>query len=344
MVNDPDPPRKPDRKTYRNTKKDFGVLEVAATSARHLGLVAPHVLVDRRNPEPQIHAVYGGLFVPSWEMTGETLLSLPHIETDLVRHISLDLPSPEVFGYDYDQSAQPYHLEVWVEKSTQNDVLEPICRALHANFVPSVGMQSITSAVRMLLRLDHLRRVSGDKPVRIFYISDFDPAGLIMPVSMARQIEFYLDHYAPGADIKLNPIVLTKQQVIDYALPRIPIEDEDVRKGNFEDRHGEGRVELDALDALHPGALERIVREAVDPYRDKDLEDAFADTAKEAQQLAAYKEHKQEEMAEQRVYTCEVCQATFTPAKSDCWYCSKKCKEKAKWQRQKAKLQRKKPR
>jgi hypothetical protein len=139
----------------------------------------------------------------------------------------------------------------------------------------------------LLQRVSELRRVCKEgKLARVFYISDFDPAGDGMPVAVARQIEFWIRDYAPGADIKLQPLALTREQVIGYALPRIPIKDTDERKGRFEERYGEGAVELDALEALYPGELARLVREAIESYRDLTLEERLDEVAEEAQDTA----------------------------------------------------------
>src|SRR5262249_51819997 len=159
------------------------------------------------------------------------------------------------YGYDYAAADQPYLVEIWVEKSTMNDVLEPLCGQLSVNLVTSLGFQSMTAAVNLLQRAARL--AAAGRPCRVFYISDYDPAGDGMPVAVARQIEFWLSQYAPGADIKLTPLVLTREQVVAYDLPRTPIKESDRRRANFEALHGEGAVELDALEALHPGELRR---------------------------------------------------------------------------------------
>ncbi|GAI24958.1 unnamed protein product, partial [marine sediment metagenome] len=71
---------------------------------------------------------------------------------------------------DYNvQKLQPYHLEVWIEKSTMNDELNPLCRKFHANFVYGIGQESITRVYELIDRL-----IESEKPVRILYISDFD--------------------------------------------------------------------------------------------------------------------------------------------------------------------------
>ena len=90
-----------------------------------------------------------------------------------------------------------------------------------------------------------LKRVAtAGKPARIFYISDFDGAGEGMPVQVARQAEFWLPTYAPGADVKLTPVALTAEQVRYYQLPRTPIKEGDLTKQGFEERHGGGATEL----------------------------------------------------------------------------------------------------
>jgi hypothetical protein len=74
-----------------------------------------------------------------------------------------------------------------------------------------------------------------------------------------------IETFAPGANVKLDPLVLTPRQVSEYGLPRTPIKESDRRKAGFEAVHGEGAVELDALEALYPGQLSHIVEEAIVP-------------------------------------------------------------------------------
>jgi hypothetical protein len=121
--------------------------------------------------------------------------------------------------------------------------------------------------------LDLIRRVEqADRPARIFYVSDFDPAGYGMPISVARKIEFLIDQLELDMDIRLEPIALTQAQVVQHQLPRTPIKDTELRRGNFEAIHGQGAVELDALEALYPGTLRDIVREYLDRYYDHDID------------------------------------------------------------------------
>lgn len=276
-------PRRHDGKPYENTESCWNYLCDAGKAARYLGLIAPDAFEDHRNPAPQITVEYSHAYEePAWTADAPWW-ELPSIHADLAGDISLEIPGPQVTGYGYSQEDQPYHLELWVEKSTMDDVLLPICQRYGANLVTSLGFQSITSVKDLLLRISE-----ADKPARIFYISDFDPAGDGMPVAVARQAEYWLDRYAPGADIKLTPLTMTLEQVQRYRLPRKPVKDTDRRKLGFEELYGEGQVELDALEALHPGELARIVRQAIQPYRDENLRQRLAEAEAEAAVSAAF--------------------------------------------------------
>lgn len=245
----------PNGKPYENTERCWGFLAVAAKSARYLELVDPAAFVDRRNPDPVIYAPER--HEPWVEVKRPELwerVELPDLP---------DLPRIQLFDWG---SEQAYHIEVWCEKSTMNDVLLPLCRDYGANLVTGVGEMSITSTMQLVTE-----RMNPDKPTRVFYVSDFDPAGQSMPVAVARKVEYFIRSSEDDLDLRLFPLVLTVDQVREYQLPRTPIKDSERRKGGFVDRFGAGAVELDALEALHPGTLAQILQSAMDEYHDHAL-------------------------------------------------------------------------
>lgn len=263
---------------YTNTQECWDRLTKAAATARAMELVDPTSLVDRRNappvlnppdprPAPEPHREHW--WAPDWDV--------PAIDTGLNADLGHTIEPPWVHGYDYAPEDQPVLVELWIEKSTMNDILLPLCEELGVNLVASVGFQSITNAVDLLRRAHQ-----ANKRCRVLYVSDFDPAGHQMPVAVSRQIEFWAERFAPGADLKITPVALTGEQIRTFDLPRVPIKASDRRRASFESRHGDGAVELDALEALHPGELARIIREAVTPYRDASLSGRLADTSREA--------------------------------------------------------------
>lgn len=272
---------------YENTERHADMLYRTGSKARDLDLVDPLALDDRRNPEPIVN-VEPRLFVepePSWSWTPPEPWDVPTDLDDLDELATLprfDTGGVTVDGgYSYDPGDAPVLVEVWIEKTTMDDVLVPLCRNLSVNLVRFAGFGSEIAVARLLRRI-----ASYDKPARILYVSDFDPAGDAMHVAVARTIEFYRPKLAPDADIALQRIVLTREQVEQYELPRIPIKDDDRRKANFEAANGIGAVELDALEALHPGELRRIVRAAIEPYLDPGLRGRLRDAETEASRVA----------------------------------------------------------
>jgi hypothetical protein len=77
---------------------------------------------------------------------------------------SLSLSAPTI--------VQRYQVEIWCEKSTMNDVLMPLGRGYGVNIVTGVGEMSTTMCEALVNRA-----LASDRPVRILYLSDFDPAG-----------------------------------------------------------------------------------------------------------------------------------------------------------------------
>jgi len=268
LVTDPNS-KKYDGTPYENTDNDWSYLLATSKYARYLGLIDPFAFEDRRNPDPCLrggalsYSEPGIYFDEAWDNW-----QLPTINTDLGSGVNWTIPNPGVYGYDYEGvNDQPYNLEVWVEKTTLESDIKPVCDQLGITYLAGPGFQSITRIVGMIRRAK-----TYGKPTVIFYISDFDPAGDAMPVAVARQIEYWTNELEANINIKLQPIVLTRDQVVNYDLPRIPIKSSDLRRQNFEDRRGEGAVELDALEALYPGEIAKVLKEAAEPYRDQKLE------------------------------------------------------------------------
>lgn len=283
-----DPPvKKPDGTDYENTEKCWDGLNTASLGARYTEVIGSDSFVDRRNPDPEIFHRVSNEPEPetliaegsSWFQYGlpsvPELKDLPDSLPDLPGYFATDLPVV---------TEQPILTEIFCEKTTMNDVLIPICEEYGVNFVAGMGELSAIACYNFLKRCN-----ATGKPGRILYISDFDPAGIGMPVAVARKIEWYQRTFPEfgDLDVRLEPIALTAEQVAEYKLPRIPVKDSDRRKNRFEMVWGEGQVELDALEALHPGELARIVTEAILEYHDPDRR---RETVKAYQEFETYLE------------------------------------------------------
>lgn len=242
---------------YENTERCWDYLGEASKKARYLEMVDPAAFVDRRNPDPRIYR--------EWHDSTPSI----YVEDDWEGLDDIQLPEfPDIPDYSIDDfyADQRYHLEIWCEKSTMDDILDPLGRRYGVNIQTGVGEMSITSVCELS------QRFRTDKPSRILYISDFDPAGQSMPVAASRKAEYFVNKMGrEGYNVRLFPLVMTIDQVQQYQLPRTPIKDGERRAGAFEERYGEGAVELDALEALYPGELERILVDTIAHYYDGTL-------------------------------------------------------------------------
>jgi hypothetical protein len=165
-----DPPiLKPDGMPYENTDRDWILLQDASKAARCLGLVPADAITDARNPDAWVPmGFYDHLFRSQPEVSWDALQpywALPHLPS-FTSHFWAPFPTPMVTGYDYNDAAQPFHVEVWVEKSTVNDILDPLARGLFFVLSPAVGFTSITRTIDILKRI-----AEAGKPTRIFYIT-----------------------------------------------------------------------------------------------------------------------------------------------------------------------------
>jgi hypothetical protein len=256
LISQNKPVRRADGKPYRNTEADWEFLQSASKMARYAGMVPMEAISDHRNPGVETHGRHG-LPAPSLQ----AVQSLPEGWPWLYPLVK----EPWLAVVDY-EAEQGIHQEVWIEKSTMHDILSPLCAGLGAELQVGVGEMSLTSAYWLVERL---RKIG--KPLRIIYVSDFDPGGLSMPVAVARKAEWILEDLRLHCDVKLYHVALTAQQVKHYQLPRIPLKESEARRDRFEDAFGQGAVELDALEALHPGELARLVRDALQRCHDETL-------------------------------------------------------------------------
>lgn len=246
----------PNGREYRNTESDWTFLCAASLAARYLDLVPFDGLIDRRNDEAMIFADDTSHDDPvSCEVTFD--------KTDLDPPEMPSLPELAIEGFE---AGQDFIVEVWIEKSTQNDWLVPLCQRRGINLVVGIGEQSETRSRELALRASRY-----GVPVRIIYISDFDPAGRSMPKAVARKVEFTIARFDLDVDLQLIPLALTSDQCRAYNLPRTPIKESERRKNKFEMTFGIGATELDALEALYPGELARLLNTEIDNYLDAGL-------------------------------------------------------------------------
>jgi hypothetical protein len=238
------------------------MLKDGGMDARYLGLVPAEHFDDRRAAAP-LELLLGDEEAASAGLEEQEAYDGP---VSSIWACEIEVPR---YTFTPATINQRYHVELWCEKSTMNGILSDLAYRYRLNVITGVGELSTTHCHKLVQRA-----LASERPVRILYISDFDPAGLSMPVAAARKIEFFIHHNAPELDVQLRPVALTHEQCLRFRLPRTPIKESERRAERFELRYGEGATELDALEALRPGELRRILVEEIERYYDHDLADA----------------------------------------------------------------------
>ena len=182
-----DPVMKPTGDPYVNDGASWGTMKRASLAARYLNLIPAGSLVDRKNPDPIIFAENNRITrIHPYCLYGLSQSSLAEQHT---ADLDLDdkLYSPQ-FSLSEIDSGQAYlaascgsrrplrmtSLFLW-----PGDLALIWCRARTGGH-SDTGASSGGAGNR------------GHRPMRILYISDFDPRGHKMPVGLARKMEFIL--------------------------------------------------------------------------------------------------------------------------------------------------------
>jgi hypothetical protein len=149
-----------------------------------------------------------------------------------------------------------FYCEVWTESRSIAGTVEDDCRELAVSLYPAGGFSSITLAYQSAETINHY---AVGRPVVVFYIGDYDPAGVLIDVSLERELREHLD---AGIDLQFNRIAITAEQIERYDLPSKPRKETDRRS-----RHIREAVEAEAMPAKILRDLLRTNIESLLPER-----------------------------------------------------------------------------
>jgi hypothetical protein len=261
--------RLPDGTIYENNLGCWEWLQDnASKAARWLEYTEFEDIHDARNEDPIWLAPDG----PVLEAKPNADRTLWVTEGDASEIIVPDLDDliPRLTGMGSTPPPQAFRLGIIGEKSSLNPVVAPIAERYAIDVVLDTGDASDTHLFEMAKRA-----AEDGRPFVVFYLSDFDPDGHRMPVTVARKFQALCDLRFPGLDLRLYPVALTLEQCIKYDLPSVPLKETVARKDKWEARFGRGQTELDALMALHPGVLEELLEDAIQPFFDPTLDQRY---------------------------------------------------------------------
>lgn len=140
-----------------------------------------------------------------------------------------------------------YRCEVWAESRSIASVLLADCKELAVDLFPCGGFSSL-SFVHAAAQQHN--QSQDTRPLVVFYIGDLDPAGVLIDVSLKRELREHLRH-----DIALDfrRIGINEEQVELYDLPTKPRKDSDKRSQQIT-----YSVEAEAMPACDLRAILRL--------------------------------------------------------------------------------------
>lgn len=142
--------------------------------------------------------------------------------------------------------------EVWVESRSIAGVVQDLCEELAVALYPCGGFSSITFAHDAAQSLN-VEQTYDPKPVTVFYVGDYDPAGVLIDQSLEAELRTHLD---PDVELAFERVGITDEQVEEYDLPTKPRKESDRRS-----LHVKYAVEAEAMPAH---VLRHLLRDRIE--------------------------------------------------------------------------------
>ena len=144
--------------------------------------------------------------------------------------------------------------EVWAESRSIASVILDDCRQLAVDLFPCGGFSSLSFVHEAA---ESLNNSGDDRPLRVFYIGDYDAAGVLIDQSLERELRLHL-----RADIELTfeRIGINVDQIEAFDLPMKPRKESDRRSQQID-----CSVEAESMPAKILRAILRVKVEALLP-------------------------------------------------------------------------------
>ena len=265
--------RKPNGEIYSNSVEDYEWLGFAVKKARWLGVLPFDRISDNRNSEPTLCRTNE----PIGELSAYVATDATWTEAS-AGDLNFLEPWPALSGFT---RRQPFALSIFGEKSSLEEVLLPIARHCEADLYLGAGEISDTLAYQMAKD-----GAADGRPMVVFTVTDCDPAGWQMPISIGRKLQALRDLLFPALQFEVVPVALTVDQVRELNLPSTPLKETERRADKWREAFGVEQTEIDALATLQPQVLREIVEEALAPYFDATLADRIAEARDQWRQQA----------------------------------------------------------
>ncbi len=184
-----------------------------------------------------------------------------------------DILRAAAYQYQIDKRiTQGIYIEVWVEKDALISIVEDVCSSLDVPCFSCRGYVSQSEMYEAACRIQRQIENEGKQEAFIIHLGDHDPSG----IDMTRDIQERMDLF--GAEVTVDRIALTWEQIELYNPPTNPTKLTDSRATGYIKEYGYDCWELDALE---PRVIEQLIIDSVTNLTDIDLYEDAKDKEKE---------------------------------------------------------------
>lgn len=116
-----------------------------------------------------------------------------------------------------------YRCEIWAESRSIASVLLKDCTELAVNLFPCGGFSSLSFVHQAAMQHNGLH---DWRPLVVFYIGDYDPAGVLIDHSLERELRL---HLSDDIEMTFERIGINLDQIEEFDLPTKPRKESDTR-------------------------------------------------------------------------------------------------------------------
>ena len=143
------------------------------------------------------------------------------------------------------------YCEVWTESRSLAGVVQGLCSELAVSLYPAGGFASMTLLYDAAQYIE--QRASDKESAVVFYVGDYDPAGVLIDQSIEQELR---EHLPDGFPLEFQRIAVNEDQVIEYDLPTKPRKASDARRLDITET-----VEAEAMPAA---TLRELLRSSIE--------------------------------------------------------------------------------
>lgn len=153
-------------------------------------------------------------------------------------------------------SDSDWRCEVWAESRSIASVIMNDCNELAVDLYPCGGFSSLSFVHSAA---EQHNAIDDDRPLHVFYIGDYDAAGVLIDVSLQRELR---EHLRASIELRFERIGINADQIEEYDLPTKPRKESDRRS-----MHIDCAVEAESMPAkILRGILRAKVEELLPPH------------------------------------------------------------------------------